>query len=105
MRNLKRLKQCGINAPTPLALRKHVLVMSFLGKDGWPAPQLAQAKLDDTKLRVIYLQVVMMMRRVSLCNNFLRGSINFLFVNDSQTRINFQFYSDVPNVRVGPRRS
>jgi RIO kinase 1 len=64
MRNLKRLKQCGINAPTPLALRKHVLVMSFLGKDGWPAPQLAQAKLDDTKLRVIYLQVVMMMRRM-----------------------------------------
>lgn len=35
MRNLMRLRQAGINAPQPLQLRLHVLVMEFIGGQGW----------------------------------------------------------------------
>lgn len=34
MRNLKRLHTAGIPCPEPLLLRNHILVMTFLGKDG-----------------------------------------------------------------------
>lgn len=33
-RNLLRLNQAGIKCPTPLLLRLHVLVMSFIGSNG-----------------------------------------------------------------------
>jgi serine/threonine-protein kinase RIO1 len=39
-RNLMRLKDSGLNAPTPLQLRMHVLVMDFIGEDGVAAPRL-----------------------------------------------------------------
>ena len=35
MRNYMRLQAAGIPAPRPILLRQHVLVMEFLGKDGW----------------------------------------------------------------------
>jgi RIO kinase 1 len=34
MRNLVRLKTAGIPCPDPLLLKNHVLVMSFIGKNG-----------------------------------------------------------------------
>ena len=37
----------GIPCPVPLEQKEHVLVMSFLGtEDGWPSPQLREAKLS-----------------------------------------------------------
>lgn len=35
MRNLTRLFQADIPCPEPLLLRSHVLLMDFIGKDGW----------------------------------------------------------------------
>ncbi len=40
MRNLTRLHNHGIRCPEPILLRSHVLLMGFLGTDGWPAPRL-----------------------------------------------------------------
>lgn len=40
MRNLVRLETGGVRAPKPSLLRSHVLLMEFLGTDGWPAPKL-----------------------------------------------------------------
>ena len=40
MRNLARLREAGIFAPEPRMLRAHVLVMDFIGEDGYPAPRL-----------------------------------------------------------------
>ncbi len=40
MRNLIRLHNGGILCPEPILLRSHVLLMDFLGKDGWPSPRL-----------------------------------------------------------------
>lgn len=40
MRNLSRMHQAGLAVPKPILLKGHVLVMEFLGDDGWPAPLL-----------------------------------------------------------------
>ena len=35
MRNLKRLQAAGIRCPHPCLLKQHVLIMDFLGNDGY----------------------------------------------------------------------
>lgn len=42
-RNLNRLVQSSIPCPTPIKLNSHVIVMSFLGKDGYSLPKLKDA--------------------------------------------------------------
>jgi RIO kinase 1 len=34
------MKTANLPVPDPIKLKAHVLVMSFIGKDGWPAPKL-----------------------------------------------------------------
>lgn len=68
-RNLKRLYLAGIPCPEPVYLRLHVLVMGFLGdKKGWAAPRLRDVELQgedvDEQWRVLYLQLVGLMRRM-----------------------------------------
>ena len=48
-RNLNRLYKAGIPCPEPLILKNHVLVMGFLGDDGWPAPRLKDADISANK--------------------------------------------------------
>ncbi|KAK3089613.1 hypothetical protein FSP39_005032 [Pinctada imbricata] len=62
MRNLIRIHQAGILCPEPLILRSHVLVMSFIGTNGWPAPLLKDAEISESKARELYLQIIEMMR-------------------------------------------
>jgi RIO kinase 1 len=62
MRNLKRLHAAGFLVPYPHLLRSHVLVMDFLGDDGWPAPRLRDAGLGPSKLGGAYIEVVDVMR-------------------------------------------
>ena len=50
MRNLKRLVSANVPCPTPHLLKSHVLVMDFLGQDGWCAPRLKEATLDPEQL-------------------------------------------------------
>ena len=64
MRNLSRLYQHGINCPRPIVLRNHVLVMEFLGVNGWPYPKLKDAELSESKAREAYLECVLLMRRM-----------------------------------------
>lgn len=40
MRNLRRMHASGISVPEPITLKGHVVVMKFIGTDGWPAPLL-----------------------------------------------------------------
>jgi serine/threonine-protein kinase RIO1 len=35
MRNLHRMYMSRVPCPTPIFLRSHVLMMEFLGSDGW----------------------------------------------------------------------
>jgi RIO kinase 1 len=61
-RNLKRLHAAGIRCPAVLLLRLHVLVMEFIGRDGWAAPRLKDAALSLDKLRECYLELIIQMR-------------------------------------------
>ena len=62
MRNLTRLYTNGISCPRPLLLRNHVLVMEFIGKDGWPSPKLKDYPLTESKARELYLECIQMVR-------------------------------------------
>jgi len=52
----------NIPCPTPIILRQHVLVMSFIGKDGWAAPRLKDADIDGDKAREVYRDLVKVVR-------------------------------------------
>ncbi|KNC56502.1 atypical/RIO/RIO1 protein kinase [Thecamonas trahens ATCC 50062] len=62
MRNLLRLKAAGIPCPDAVALKLHVLVMTFIGRDGWPAPRLKDANISTERAQSVYVQLVKIMR-------------------------------------------
>ena len=64
MRNLTRMHQAGIPCPEPIILRSHVLVMGFIGTDGWPAPLLKDVTLSESKARELYLQCIQIVRNI-----------------------------------------
>jgi RIO kinase 1 len=64
MRNLKRLHAAGVRCPEPIMIRNNVLIMKFIGKDGWPAPRIKDAKLSEKRLISCYQQCVEMMRNM-----------------------------------------
>lgn len=64
MRNLTRLDRAGIPCPKPRLLRSHVLVMDFIGKDGWPAPKLKDVPLTESKARELYRDLIISVRRM-----------------------------------------
>lgn len=61
MRNLTRMKSVGLPVPEPILLRSHVLLMEFIGVDGWPSQKLKDAELTETKARELYHDIVVMM--------------------------------------------
>lgn len=63
-RNLKRMEAAGIPCPRVELLRQHVLVMDFIGKEGWPAPRLKDVRLGEEKLRVLYVEMLKIMRTI-----------------------------------------
>jgi len=62
MRNLLRLRRSGINCPLPVALRDHVLVMTFIGTGSQAAPKLADVQLSAMKFDKLYRQCLLLMR-------------------------------------------
>ncbi|KAI6225968.1 Serine/threonine-protein kinase RIO1 [Aphelenchoides besseyi] len=64
MRNLQRMHQAGLNVPKAHLLKSHVLVMDFVGENGWPAPLLKNAEFDHVAAEVLYVDCVWMMRRL-----------------------------------------
>lgn len=61
MRNLVRMKSAGLPVPEPIFLRSHVLLMEFIGKDGWPAPKLKDVDISTSKACILYRDCVTMM--------------------------------------------
>jgi RIO kinase 3 len=56
MFNLQRLQRAGIPCPTPVLLKKHVLFLSFIGKDTIPAQRLRDAILSPEEFANAYQQ-------------------------------------------------
>ncbi|XP_022191489.2 serine/threonine-protein kinase RIO1 [Nilaparvata lugens] len=61
MRNLVRLHTNGLPVPEPLLLRSHVLLMEFLGENGWPSPKLKDVELSTSTACQLYRDIVIMM--------------------------------------------
>lgn len=83
-RNQMRLHEAGIPAPIPLLLKPPVLIMSFFGKDGWPAPRLKDASLSPARLAKAYFTVCMLMRRMFRVAHLVHGDLseyNMLYWN------------------------
>jgi len=69
LHNLNKMSRAGLRVPEVVVLKKHILVMSFIGSDGVPAPKLkdAVASMSRKDVEEAYQQVVEMM--VCMYNN------------------------------------
>lgn len=76
MRNLKRMHQSKINCPQALLLRKHILVMSFIGHNQKPAPKLKDAKLSFPDLAIAYEQCIKMMKTMFQECNLIHADLS-----------------------------
>jgi len=83
-RNLIRLQEANIPCPVPYMIKSPVLVMSFFGRDGWPAPLLKDASLSGSKLVKAYNRVCVLMRRMYHVAKLVHGDLseyNILYWN------------------------
>ncbi|XP_071142931.1 serine/threonine-protein kinase RIO3-like isoform X2 [Mytilus edulis] len=62
--NLNRLKKFGVPCPHVQVLKKHVLVMSFIGKDMQPAPKLKTVKLSTQDMQDAFEQTMKIMKTI-----------------------------------------
>ncbi|XP_068199749.1 serine/threonine-protein kinase RIO3 isoform X2 [Antennarius striatus] len=62
MHNLSRMRKAGVPCPDVVLLRKHILVMSFIGRDHSPAPKLKDAALSPEDMADAYQQVLQLMQ-------------------------------------------
>lgn len=76
MRNYRRIHQAGIPCPTPILLKSHVLLMEFIGTDGWPSPRLKDATLSEKRLREAYVQCVLIMRHLYQRCRLVHGDLS-----------------------------
>ena len=53
MHNLLKMSKFGILVPDVVLLRKHILLMSFIGHDGKPAPKLKDAHLSEEEVEQV----------------------------------------------------
>jgi len=65
-RNLTRLHRSGIPCPRPIFLKKHIIVMEFIGTKAYPAPKLATiiTKLSIEEKTNLYWQAVVILKRM-----------------------------------------
>ena len=63
-----RMKKFGIPCPHVQVLKKHVLVMSFIGKDGKAAPKLKDVKLSPEDMQDAFEQTVEVRPCFTVCS-------------------------------------
>jgi len=76
MRNYRRLFSSGIPCPQPIALRANILVMEFLGTNGWPSPRLKDASLKEKQSKNAYLQTITLMRHIFQKCKLVHGDLS-----------------------------
>ncbi|ERE83856.1 serine/threonine-protein kinase RIO3 isoform X1 [Cricetulus griseus] len=64
MHNLTRMQKAGIPCPTVVLLKKHILVMSFIGHDQVPAPKLKEVQLSSEEMKDAYYQTLHLMQQL-----------------------------------------
>ncbi|GJQ73238.1 hypothetical protein Trydic_g13615 [Trypoxylus dichotomus] len=86
MHNLKRLQKAGILCPEVVALKKHILVMSFIGNENKAAPKLRDAALNDVKIMMAYEQILKYMKIMYEECNLIHADLsayNILWYNNN----------------------
>jgi len=76
MRNLTRIFKAEIPCPEPFILKNNVLLMSFIGDDGVAAPRLKDAVLTEAKSRELYLDLILMVRRLYHTCRLIHGDLS-----------------------------
>ncbi|NJD76591.1 MAG: serine protein kinase RIO [Candidatus Methanoperedens sp.] len=56
-KNLKRAEEAGVRVPKPYVVRRNILLMEFIGKDGIPMPQLKDVKLSEKEAEHIFNKI------------------------------------------------
>ncbi|KAJ8923344.1 hypothetical protein NQ315_001902 [Exocentrus adspersus] len=74
--NLSRLKIAGIPCPQVLQAKQHVVVMSFIGKNGRRAPRLADTRLSREEYASAYEQVRNSMKMLFEKVNLIHGDLS-----------------------------
>ena len=72
-RNLQAAVESGVNAPRPIAFNRNILVMTFIGEDGIPAPLLREVDLEDPTefYKMILLELKLLYTKASLVHGDL----------------------------------
>ena len=76
MRNYRRIHAAGIRCPMPILLKSHVLIMEFLGTNGWPSPRIRDAGLSEKRLREAYVQTIFIMRHMFQKCKLVHGDLS-----------------------------
>mmetsp|Transcript_34591 Transcript_34591/g.35270 ORF Transcript_34591/g.35270 Transcript_34591/m.35270 type:complete len:712 (+) Transcript_34591:100-2235(+) len=76
MRNLKRLHAADIPCPTPWLLKSHVLVMDFLGSNGWCASRLKDVTLTFDECTSCFADIIIYIRRIYYECNLVHGDLS-----------------------------
>lgn len=86
MRNLSRMHKNNLPVPEPILLKSHVLVMTFMGKDGYPAPKLKDVEISSSKARELYRDCVILIWRLYNIVKLVHADLsefNMLYHNES----------------------
>ena len=81
-RNLTRAHSAGVPSPAPIAFRENLLFMSFLGDDGWPAPQLKEVydtrniKQGSKRWRHLYFHTLISIRQLYHCGRLVHSDLS-----------------------------
>lgn len=76
-RNLIRAFKAQIPCPYPVRLSKNVLLMEFIGKDGWPAPRLKDVDgLSSKRWEKCYLEVLFIMHSLIVRCNLVHADLS-----------------------------
>jgi len=84
-KNLKLAEKAGINAPRAIAFYRNILVMSFIGRDGVPAPLLRE--VDPSDPEAFYKQLLREMRMLYTQVQLVHGDLS---------EYNIMVWEDVP---------
>lgn len=76
MRNYRRIYAAGIPTPAPVFLKAHILLMEFLGTNGWPSPRLKDAALSEKHMREAYVQTILIMRHLYQRCKLVHGDLS-----------------------------
>ncbi|KAH8271990.1 hypothetical protein KR044_012819 [Drosophila immigrans] len=85
MHNLMRMQSIGLNVPDVVVLKKHVLVMRFIGDNHNAAPKLKDARLTVAELSCAYEEIVAAMHKMYNEANLVHADLseyNILWYED-----------------------